>query len=65
MFISEPSIRLESPSVAGVRVPAGLRPLVAVFAIALMLFVAMLTVTPCVTRACSAPRAGTPIHLAR
>ena len=65
MFISEPFIRFESPAVSPLPVPAGLRSLAAVLAVALVLFVAMLSVTPGITRLCPAPRAGTPVHLAR
>jgi hypothetical protein len=36
-----------------------------VLAVALVLFVAMLAATPRITRICPAPRAGTPVHLAR
>ncbi len=65
MFVSEPFIRFESPAVSTVSVPAGVRSLVAVLAAALVLFVAMLAVTPGITRVCPAPRAGTPVHLGR
>lgn len=67
MFISEPFTRFESPTVAPVpvRVPAGFRSLVAVFAIAITLFVVMLAATPVITQICPAPRAGTPVHLGR
>ena len=65
MFVSEPFIRFESPAVSPVSVPAGLRSLVAVLTVAVVLFVAMLALTPGITRVCPAPRAGTPIHLGR
>ena len=65
MFVSEPYIRFESRSVAPVSVPTGLPSLAAVFAVALVLFVVMLAATPGITRVCPAPRAGTPVHLAR
>ena len=65
MFISEPFIRFEAPAVSPLPVPAGLRSLAAVLAVALVLFVALVAVTPAVTRLCPAPRAGTPVHLAR
>jgi len=66
MFISEqPYTRFESPSPARIPVPSSISSLAAVFAIALVLFVAMLTVAPAIARICPAPRAGTPIHLAR
>ncbi len=65
MYIYEPFFRFESPTVAPVSVPAGVRSAAAVLAIALTLFVAMLAVTPGITRICPAPRAGTPIHLGR
>ncbi|MBV8218899.1 MAG: hypothetical protein JO325_10575 [Solirubrobacterales bacterium] len=48
-----------------VSIPAGLRSLVAVLALAITLFVVLLAATPAVTRICPAPRAGTPIHLGR
>jgi len=51
--------------VSPVSVPAGLRSLVAVLTVAVVLFVAMLALTPGITRVCPAPRAGTPIHLGR
>jgi hypothetical protein len=65
MYISEPFIRFESPALSPLSVPAGIRSLLAVFAAALVLFVAMLAITPGITRVCPAPRAGTPVHLAR
>ena len=65
MFVSEPFIRFESPATAPVSIPAGIRSLVAVLAVAIVLFVAMLAVTPGITNLCPAPRAGTPVHLAR
>jgi hypothetical protein len=65
MFVSEPFIRFESPAVAPVSVPAGIRSLVAVLMVAIVLFVAMLVATPSIVRLCHAPRAGTPVHLAR
>jgi hypothetical protein len=65
MFISEPFIRFESPAVSPVSVPAGFRSLVAVLAVALVLFVTMLAATPGLTGLCPAPRAGTPVHLGR
>jgi hypothetical protein len=65
MFVSEPFIRLESPSLAPVSVPAGHSSLAAVLAVALVLFVVLLAATPGITRICPAPRAGTPVHLAR
>ena len=65
MYVSEPFIHFESPSVAPVSAPAGLRSLLAAFAVALVLLVAMLVATPGITRICPAPRAGTPVHLAR
>jgi hypothetical protein len=34
-------------------------------AVALALFVVLLAATPSITRICPAPRAGTPVHLAR
>jgi hypothetical protein len=64
MFVSEPFIRFESQS-APVSLPAGLPSLAAVLALGLVLFVVMLAATPGITRICPAPRAGTPIHLAR
>jgi len=36
-----------------------------VLTVALALFVVMLAATPGITRICPAPRAGTPVHLAR
>ncbi|HEX4279727.1 MAG TPA: hypothetical protein VHZ27_03110 [Solirubrobacteraceae bacterium] len=65
MFISEPFIRFESPAASPVSVPSGLGSLAAVLAVALVLFVAMLALTPGITRVCPAPRAGTPVHLGR
>jgi hypothetical protein len=65
MFVSEPVIQFESPSVARVSVPEGLRSLAAVLALALVLFVVMVAATPGITRICPAPRSGTPVHLAR
>jgi hypothetical protein len=65
MFVPEPFIRFESRSVTPVSVPAGLHSLAAVFAVALVLFVVMLSATPGITRICPAPRVGTPVHLAR
>jgi hypothetical protein len=65
MLISEPFSHFESRSVASVSGPAGLPSLVAVLGVALVLFVVMLAVTPRITRICPAPRAGTPVHLAR
>jgi hypothetical protein len=65
MFVSEPFIRSESPSLASVSVPAGGTSLAAVLAFALVLLVVMLAATPSITRICPAPRAGTPVHLAR
>ena len=63
MFVSEPFFRFESPAVVPVR--PGLRSVVVVFAIALVMFMALLVATPGITRICPAPRAGTPVHLAR
>ena len=65
MYISEPFIRFESPAVSPVSVPSRLGSLAAVLAVALVLFVAMLALTPGITRVCPAPRAGTPVHLGR
>lgn len=65
MFVSEPFIRSESPSLGPVSLPAGRTSLAAVFAFALVLLVVMLASTPGITRICPAPRAGTPVHLAR
>lgn len=65
MFVSEPFIRSESQPVASGSVPAGLLSLAAVLAVGLVLFVVMLAATPGITRICPAPRAGTPVHLAR
>lgn len=65
MYISEPFIRFESPVVSPVSVPAGVRSLAAVFAVAITLFVVLLAATPGITRICPAPHAGTPVHLAR
>lgn len=65
MFISEPFIRFESPAASPVSVASGLGSLAAVLAVALVLFVAMLALTPGITRVCPAPRAGTPVHLGR
>ena len=65
MFVSEPFAHFVSQSVSPVSVAAGLRPLAAVLAIGLVLFVVLLAATPAITRICPAPRAGTPVHLAR
>jgi hypothetical protein len=65
MFVPEPFARFESQSVARVSVPAGLPALAAVLAVGLVLFVLLLAATPGITQICPAPRAGTPIHLAR
>lgn len=65
MFVSEPFIRSESQSLAPVSVPAGRSSLAAVLAVGLVLFVVLLAATPGITRICPAPRAGTPVHLAR
>lgn len=65
MYVSEPFIHFESQSVAPFSAPVGLRPLAAVLAIGLVLFVVLLAATPAITRICPAPRAGTPVHLAR
>ena len=65
MFVSEPFIRFESPAVAPVFVPAGIRSLIAVLMVAIVLFVAMLVATPSIVRLCTPSRAGTPVHLAR
>ena len=64
MFISEPLLpQFTSPAVP--QVPAGLAQLAVVLAVALTLFVVMLAVAPAITRICPAPRAHTPVHLAR
>lgn len=65
MFVAEPFIRSESQSFAPVAVPAGRSSLAAVLAVGLVLFVVLLAATPGITRICPAPRAGTPVHLAR
>ena len=65
MFVSEPFSHFESHSVAPVSVPAGLPGLATVLAIGLVVFVVLLAATPGITRICPAPRAGTPVHLAR
>jgi hypothetical protein len=65
MYVSEPFIHFEPQSVVPVSVAAGLRSALAVLAVALVLFVVMLAATPGITRICPAPRAGTPVHLAR
>jgi hypothetical protein len=65
MFVAEPFIRFESPTFPLAPDPRGLRSLAAVFVVALVLFVTMLAATPSIIRICPAPRAGTPVHLAR
>ena len=65
MYISEPFVHFESQSAAPESALAGLLGLAAVFAIGLALFIVMLAATPGITRICPAPRAGTPLHLAR
>jgi hypothetical protein len=65
MYITEPFISFESQPVASRSAPAGLTSLLAVLSLALLLFVIMLAVTPRIARICPAPRAGTPVHLAR
>ncbi len=65
MFVSEPFIHSESLSLAPVSARAGRSSLAAVLAVGLVLFVVLLAATPGITRACPAPRAGTPVHLAR
>lgn len=65
MYVTEPVIRFESQPVAARSAPAGLPSLLAVLTVALALFVVMLAATPGITRICPAPRAGTPVHLAR
>ena len=65
MFVLEPFIRFESRSAVPVSVRDGLSSVAAVLAVALVLFVAMLAATPGITRICPAPRAGSPVHLAR
>ncbi len=65
MFVSEPFIHSESQSLASVSISAGRSSLAAVLAIGLVLFVVLLAATPGITRICPAPRAGTPVHLAR
>ena len=63
MFIAEPLPQFESLTTA--QAPAGLASLAAVLAVALTLLVVMLAVTPGITLICPAPRAHTPVHLAR
>lgn len=65
MFVSEPFIHSEPQSLASVSISAGRSSLAAVLAIGLVLFVVLLAATPGITRICPAPRAGTPVHLAR
>lgn len=65
MFVSEPFIHSESQWVAPVSGPTGLPALASVLAIGLVVFVVLLAATPGITRICPAPRAGTPVHLAR
>jgi hypothetical protein len=66
MFISEPLPQFTAATAPQARqVPAGLAQLAAVLAVALTLLVVMLAVTPGITRICPAPRAHTPVHLAR
>jgi hypothetical protein len=65
MSISQPFISFESPTMAARAIPAGFSSLTAVFALAAVLFVVMLAAAPGITRICTPPRAGTPVHLAR
>lgn len=64
MFVPAYFSRFQSHSVARVSVPA-LPGLAAALAIGLVVFVVMLVATPGITRICPAPRAATPVHLAR
>jgi len=65
MLVPQPFTRFESHPVADLSVPTGIPGLATVLAIGLVVFVVMLVASTGITHICPAPRAGTPVHLAR